>query len=388
MPLAARRNLLRMREGHEHGRVTYIELFFDLVFVFAVTQLSHGLLEHLSVLGALETALLLVAVWWVWIDTSWVTNWLDPEKTPVRCLLFGLMLSGLVLSSSIPTAFGPAGFVFAFAYACSQMGRSLFMLWSMQGHNPSNYRNFERIIIWQMLCSILWLAGGLADGEMRLLLWAVAVAIETVAPSVFFWVPGLGASTIEDWDVDGGHMAERCALFVIIALGESILVTGATFSKLAATPETVAAFVSAFLGSVAMLWIYFDTGAGRASQQIAGASDPGRLARLAYTYIHILLIAGIIVCAVSDELVMAHPAGHLELRAAAVIIGGPALYLIGNLLFKWATVGRAPLSHMIGLGLLALSTLAVPYASPLMLGMATTLVFVVVAAWETISLRR
>ena len=108
-PFAARANHLRARGGHADSRVTYVELFFDLVFVFAVTQLSHGLLEHLTPLGALQTAMLMLAVWWAWIDTAWITNWLDPERTAVRLLLFALMLAGLVLSASIPKAFEERG---------------------------------------------------------------------------------------------------------------------------------------------------------------------------------------------------------------------------------------------------------------------------------------
>ena len=113
---AARNNYLRIRHGHEHHRVTFVELFFDLVFVFAITQLSHGLLHHLTPLGAFETALLMIAVWWCWIDTAWVTNWIDPEKPPARLLLFGLMLGGLVLAASIPKAFEERALAFAGAY--------------------------------------------------------------------------------------------------------------------------------------------------------------------------------------------------------------------------------------------------------------------------------
>ena len=109
MTFGARSNLLRDRKPHEHAKVTFVELFFDLVFVFAVTQLSHYLLEHFSVAGVLQTALMLMAVWWVWIFTSWATNWLDPQTTPVRIALFALMLAGLVLSTSIPDAFGSRG---------------------------------------------------------------------------------------------------------------------------------------------------------------------------------------------------------------------------------------------------------------------------------------
>src|SRR6186997_3625161 len=103
-PFAARINHLRARGSHADSRVTYVELFYDLVFVFAVTQLSHGLLEHLTPLGALQTAVLMLALWWAWIDNAWVTNWLDPERAPVRLLLFVLMLLGLIVSASIPKA--------------------------------------------------------------------------------------------------------------------------------------------------------------------------------------------------------------------------------------------------------------------------------------------
>lgn len=382
------KSLLRTRGEHEHARVTYVELFFDLVFVFAITQLSHTLLEHLTLRGLVETTLMFLAVWWVWIYTSWVMNWLDPERTSVRLLTFALMLAGLLLSTSIPTAFSTTGLAFAGAYVAMQVGRTAFMVWCLKGNNPANYRNFQRILCWLLLSAVFWLLGGLFDGNTRLGLWAIALCIEYISPSLRFWTPGLGASSTSDWDVEGSHFAERCALFIIIALGESVLVTGATFAKLAWTPATVAAFLVAFVGSVAMWWIYFNVGAERASRQIAASSDPGRLARLAYTYLHLLLVAGIIVVAVGDELVLAHPTGHTDLKTAAVLLGGPALYLFGNMLFKRTTADRFPLSHQVGLGLLLVLVAAVPVLSPLLLSAGTTLVLVIVAIWEARSFSR
>jgi low temperature requirement protein LtrA len=384
--MLARSRLLRTRSEHEHGRVTYVELFFDLVFVFAVTQLSHNLIAHFTTRGLVETAVLFMAVWWVWIYTSWCTNWLDPERTPVRLMLFGLMLAGLVLSTSIPKAFEDKGLVFAGAYVFMQVGRCLFMLWALKGHSPDNYRNFQRITLWLVFSGVLWIAGGLAHGEWRFALWLVALAIEYVSPSVYFWTPGLGRSTTGDWDVEGGHIAERCGLFIIIALGESILVTGAKFAELPWTAATVGAFLVAFVGSVAMWWVYFNIGAERASRHIAGSSDAGHVARVAYTYLHLPLVAGIVLAAVGDELVLAHPTGHTDARTAAVLIGAPAIYLVGNLLFKRATAISPALSHMVGLGLLALLVPASTFFEPLILSFATTLVLVLVAAWETLSL--
>jgi len=276
-------SLLRGTPENGHHRVTFVELFFDLVFVFAVTQLSHTLLEHLSELGALQTALLLLAVWWVWIYTSWVTNWLDPETTPVRLMLFALMLAGLVLSTSLPKAFAGRGWAFAGAYVAMQLGRSLFMLWALAGRSPGNFLNFQRVTVWFGLSAPFWLAGAWVDPDQRLMLWTLALIVDYAAPAFGFWTPGLGRSTTADWDVEGGHLAERCGLFVIVALGESIVVTGARFADLAWTGTTVAAFLVAFFGTVAMWWIYFNIGAERASARIMASSDPGRLARLAYT---------------------------------------------------------------------------------------------------------
>src|SRR5580692_313879 len=120
--------LFRPLTPNQSGRVTYAELLFDLVFVFAVTQISHMLLGRFTPLGALQTTLLLLSVWWVWVYTAWVTNWLNPELTPVRILLFLLMLGGLVLSTSIPKAFESRGLWFALAYAAMQVGRTSFWL--------------------------------------------------------------------------------------------------------------------------------------------------------------------------------------------------------------------------------------------------------------------
>jgi low temperature requirement protein LtrA len=379
--------LFRATAPNQHSRVTYAELFFDLVFVFAVTQISHTLLAHFTPLGVLQTTLLFLAVWWVWVYTSWVTNWLNPELTPVRVLLFVLMIGGLVLSTSIPKAFESRGLWFALAYAAMQVGRSGFLLASIPRTQPSVRMNAIRILVWLSVSAVFWILGGFAEGQPRLLLWAVALGIEYLSPAARFWIPKYGPSSIEDWTVEGGHMAERCALFIIIALGESIVVTGATFSELDWTTETVGAFVSAFIGSLAMWWIYFHKGAEAGSEQISRSSEPGRLARLAYTYLHLPIVAGIIVSAVADELVLKHPGGHSDLKTVLSGIGGPLLFLVGTILFNHTIRGFLQLSH--GAGIIALGILAWFAAglSPLMLSLGTTAIMIMVAVWESISLK-
>lgn len=384
----ARPGLLRVRQLGDHSKVTNIELFFDLVFVYAVTQLAHTLLLHLDVVGAAQTLGLFLAVWWAWVYTSWVTNWLDPERPAVRLLLLALMLAGLVMSSALPEAFGRHGLLFAGAYVSMQMGRSLFMLWALRGGATASWRNFQRITIWLASSGALWLAGGWAEGPSRALLWIVALALEYSGPAAGFYVPGMGRSRTTDWNVEGGHLAERCSLFVIIALGESVLDTGASFAGSAWNGATVPAFVGAFVGSVAMWWIYFDLGAERGSRAIRRSQDPGRHGRLAYTYLHLLIVAGIIVGAVADELVLDHPHAPMAWPHAAVLLGGPFLYVLGNALFK-QTINSTnfPLSHLVGLVLLALLVPAAPHLSTLMLATTATAVLVLVAAWESGSLR-
>ena len=371
---------------NQHGRVTYAELLFDLVFVFAVTQISHTLLGRFTPLGALQTTLLLLSVWWVWVYTSWITNWLNPELTPVRILLFLLMLGGLVLSTSIPKAFESRGLWFAIAYAGMQVGRTIFWLLSTPLARIPARTNAFRILVWLSVSAIFWIAGGFAEGQQRLTLWAVALGLEYISPAVRFWIPKYGASSVADWYVEGGHMAERCAGFIIIALGESIVVTGATFADLAWTSATISAFMSAFIGALAMWWIYFHKGAEAGSELISNSNEPGRLARLAYTYLHLPIVAGIILSAVADELVLTHPADRSDLKTVLSAIGGPLLFLIGTILFKHAIRGWLQLSH--GVGIVALGGLAwfAGELSPLMLSILTTMLMVIVAVWETISL--
>jgi low temperature requirement protein LtrA len=378
--------LFRPIVPNQHSRVTYAELLFDLVFVFAVTQVSHTLLSHFTPLGAVETTLLLLSVWWVWVYTSWVTNWLNPELTPVRLLLFLLMLGGLVLSTSIPLAFDSRGLWFAIAYAAMQVGRTLFWLLSTPTHTAARM-NTIRILIWLSVSAVFWIAGGLAQGKMRLVLWAVALGIEYLSPAVRFWIPKYGASSVADWYVEGGHLAERCAGFIIIALGESIVVTGATFADLRWTGEVVAAFLSAFVAALAMWWLYFHKGAEAGSELISSSNEPGRLARLAYTYLHLPIVAGIILSAVADDLVLQHPTGHSDVKVLVSTVGGPMLFLIGAILFKHAIRGWLQLSHVVGIVALGVLGWFGAELSPLTLSLATTFLMVIVAAWESLSLR-
>jgi low temperature requirement protein LtrA len=383
-----RRNLLRARDAHHEERVGYVELFFDLVFVFAVTQLSHAIILHPDLKGFLQAGILFIAIWWVWVETAWVTNWLDVKYIQVRLLLFFLMGVALIMTISLPDAFGEKGMTFVIAFLIVQLGRHIFMIMALARHNRDNFINFVRIFLWALPEAGFWIAGGLAEETTtRMTLWAIAILILNMGPAMRFWLPGLGATDTKVWDIEGHHFSERCALFIIIALGESILVTGAAFGETQWTGSAIAAFASAFVGTLAMWWLYFDVGAERAARRLSEDDDPGRMARLAYTYFHIPIVAGIIVTAASDEMALAHPLGHAETAQILCLVGGPALYLFGNLLFKRTNAKHFPLSHLVGLGLLGA---ILPFAwqlPPLALSVTSTATLILVAIWERISLR-
>ncbi|MER6944176.1 low temperature requirement protein A [Nonomuraea sp. NPDC000554] len=381
--------ILRSRE--ESARVVPVELFFDLVYVFAVTQLSHLLLSHLNAVGAAETLLLTLAVWWAWMYTTWTTNYLDPDHPVLRLTLTGLMLAGLVMSAALPQAFGERALWFAGAYVAIQVGRTLMVSLAARAHPVGH--TFRLVLVWHVASAALWITGAVLGGAAQLALWVVALVVEYAAPWVSYRTPFLGKSTTTDWGIDGGHMAERCELFVIIALGESVLVTGLTLAENEhLTAATVAAFVVAFLGSVAMWWVYFDRTADAAAEAIAGSDDPGRLGRSAYTYMHLPMVAGVIVAAVGDELAIAHPLGEVSLGTALTVLGGPALFLTGHALFKRAVFGYVPVNRVVAIGVLAaagvLVVLMPSVMPPLVLAGLATLVVGGVAAWESVLARR
>jgi low temperature requirement protein LtrA len=365
-------SLLRVhRDGG--ARVSSMELFFDLVFVFAITQLSHLLIEHLSVRGALQTLLLLLAVWCAWIYTAWATNWLDPNQRLVRLMLIGVMFGSLIMSSVIPEAFGDRGLTFALGFVGIQVGRNLFVLAAVR-EVPGMRENFQRIVAWSLASGVFWIAGGMAAGTARETIWLLAVFIDYLGPVAYFYTPGLGRSSLRDWNIDGHHLAERCQLVLIVALGESILVIGATFGEMEFTAAVVAALVAAFTGSVALWWVYFDRTADLGGEIIASSADPGRLGRSAYTYFHIPMVAGIIVTAVGDELTIAHPTGHTDTATAVTVLGGPALFLAGHALFKFVLFNRMSMPRLLAIAVLVASMPAAEMLSPVVISGAATVV--------------
>ncbi len=363
--------------------MTNVELFFDLVYVFAVTQLSHYLLDHQTAGGALQALLLLAMVWLVWAYTTWVTNWLDPERIPVRLMLLGLALVSLVMSAALPFAFGGRGLAVGGAYALMQIGRSVFAVAGLRGQQLQ--RNFQRILAWCMASGALAVAGGLVAGHARELLWLGAVAVDVAGGLTGFYTPGLGRSQTRDWTIEGNHFAERCQAFILIALGESIVVIGAALSALASvTAQEIIAFLASFTGSVGLWWLYFHRSAEESARVIASSADPGRLGRSAYHLIHPVMVAGIIVVAAGDQLVLRSPGEVGGAAVSAMLLGGAALFLLGHAAFKAVVWGRVSWARIAGIVVLAALGGLAPAVSALVLSVCVAVVVLGVAAADSL----
>jgi low temperature requirement protein LtrA len=382
-------SLLRDATHGERARVSYLELFFDLVYVFAITQLSHFLLEHHGWAGLAQGAVMFFAVWWAWMYTTWASNWADPNRLMVRIMLLLVMLASLVMAITMSRAFGVGAAVFAGCYVTIQVGRTLFMAWAMR-ETERGRRNMLRIAAWFAISGLGWLMGALEDEPLyRMIWWAAAIAFEYAGPFAGFRLPFLGRSTPEDWNISGAHMAERSALFIIIALGEGIIVTGATVASRPFDTTGAIAFLLAFAGSALMWWVYFDVGAERGSHRIETHAEPGRVARNAYTYQHIPIVGGIVMGAVADELLLAHPDRVASEALIAFQCLGMIAFLVGVGLFKRpaSALSNFPLSHTIGLGLFAALGLAAWLVglSAIVLVALSNAILLSVATWEWVS---
>ncbi|CAM5538085.1 low temperature requirement protein A [Leifsonia shinshuensis] len=340
-------SLLRDRAGGT--KVTNTELFFDLVYVVAVTELSDFIRLNPTWHGALEGLVLLALVWNAWVYTTWVTNWLDPDRLPTRVMLLGAMLASLVLTAGITGAFGVKGSWVAFAYATIQVGRSAYTVWATRG-DPLQ-RNYQRILVWCSVSSAFALVGGFAPSGPRLALFAVAVVVDVVGGIVQFWVPVLGRSQTRDWTIDGAHFAERCQAFLLIALGESVVGVGAALIEAHRVSWLAAlGFLGVFVGVVTLFLLYFQQWAEAGVEAITHADDPGRLGRV-FHFVHPVMIAGIILTAAGDGVFLERlvdSGAHVQAGAYLgwFCAGGATLFVLGLLIYIRLIAGVVSIPHV------------------------------------------
>ena len=337
-----------LRKSDSRGEnVSFVELLFDLIYVFAVTQLSHYLIDKLSFVTLLEQFLLLCAVWMAWQHTVWVTNWFDPDSPPIRTLLFILMLLGMFMAAAIPDAFQYRSHTFAFSYVAIQLGRSVYMNIVLRRYKLlSSY--YIRISVWAFVMSALWIAGSFMGGYLRLAFWGAAVLIDLLSPMSNFGVPVFrGSLSWKNWPVHGHYLSDRSRLFMIIAFGETILMTGVTLS---AIPDwnylQVTAAVISFVTSIAMWWIYFEVCSGT---ECKIRTTNSRYLGLKYHWLHLMLIGAVIICAVGDELAVGEVSTVPRDGTGLLYIFGMIAYLAGNMIYKRIIYRTVKVSYIIGM---------------------------------------
>jgi low temperature requirement protein LtrA len=362
--------------------VTPLELFFDLVYVFAIGQLSHHLLGHVDLRTGAETVIMTLAVIYAWYMTAWGANWLEPDRLPVRALLIGLMFASLLMSVAIPDAFDGRAWLFVTGYLLLQVGRAGFLIVALRGRPQGEH--FVNDLVWELLTGCLWVAGAVANGDSRLVLWGLAVVTTYIGVGALHWLPGRGRRVdIEHTQIAGGHLVERFRLFFIIALGETVLTTGSAFAGEAFELERLLALAVGFTGTVALWWCYFARAEGIGAEAAATAEDAGAVG-LWGTWTLTLIVLALIAIAVGDELAIAHPGGEPTLGFTILTFGGPALFLLAQAFFLREAVGHVPRSRPLGIAALAILAVATAPLTLIAGIVASTAVLVAAAIADTV----
>jgi low temperature requirement protein LtrA len=368
-------SLVRPREVARS--VTPIELFFDLVYVFTVSQLARHLVEEVSLRGMAQTLVLTLAVMYAWFMTVWTSNWLDVGKRQVQLMLLGLMFASLLMATSVGEAFGnpwPVSWLedrawpFVAGYLAIQIGRTAFAVWAFRGHRL--HAHFVNALVWEIGTAPIWIAGAAADGDARLAIWAAAVAVTYGGVIAGHPLPGRRSPFSSDSQIYAEHLLERFRLFFLIALGETVLTIGNAFAGESLTAERLLVLAVAFTGTVALWWCYFHRAEEIGLEAIDGAGDPSRIVALG-NYALIAMVAGIVAIAVGDELAIADPGAGSTTSTAALVFGGPLIFLLAQMAFMQGATGQMPQPRVLacaalvalGLATLPLSLLATVIAS-------------------------
>lgn len=355
-------------EAAQKFEVTPLELFFDLVFVFAVSQLSHHLLAHLTWRGAAETLVLLLAVYRTWSTTSWDAAMLGVNGPQARGLLLAVMGLGLFTNAAIPGAFGAGVWTFVLPLVAGQVGRSLYM--ALRAPTDLFREHFRRTSVWMVAIAPLWVIGALVPPEARLPWWAAAALLDLIGGWLGHPVPGRRLDT-ERLPFDAEHMLERNRLFLLIALGETVLTTGTAIAAGSMTLLTVLTGTAALAGTVALWAVLFGRTHALTLQHLGETLDPLRMGRMA-TNTQVLIVVGLIAVAVANERIIAHPSGPPSPALTLLLFGGPGLVRLELALYLWLLDRQTHWEHLIACAVLlvagALTWAAPPFASLLLAG--------------------
>jgi low temperature requirement protein LtrA len=324
-------------EDEEERRTSYLELFFDLVFVYAVTQVTTLLLSDTRPVGFARAALVLALIWWAWSGFTWMTNAIDIESDVTKILFLAGMVGAFFVALSVPHAYGDEGLWFACAYAFIRVLNLALYGWGLKDR-PAQLAALLRLAPFFLLAPALVVAGGLVDSlPLRSALWVASIAVDLAGV--------LATGSENDWRVSPAHFAERYALIVIIALGESIVAIGTSVADLPRDGMFALSVGVAFVGVAALWWAYFGfvSGAVERALQKAAPSRRGPLARDVFTIFHYPIVLGIVFFAVAAKKTLAHPEDALSRPGRAALGLGVALYLGGFVAARYRivrTIGR------------------------------------------------
>jgi low temperature requirement protein LtrA len=360
------------------GRVVApLELLFDLVYVFALAELSHHLAGHVDLRTGAETLVMALAVVYAWYMMAWGANWLDPERAAVRVLLVVLMFASLLMSVAIGDAFDGRAWLFVTGYLIIQLGRSTFLIVALRGRELGEH--FVNNLTWELVAGVFWVAGAIAGDDARLVLWAIAVAVAYTGVITLHWLPGRGRRIdLAHTEIAAEHLIERFRLFFIIALGEIVLAVGTAFTDEPFELERLLALAVGFAGTIALWWNYLERAEGIAVEMTETAEDAGAAAWWG-TLTLTLIVLALIAIAVGYELAIAHPGDDATLGFTVLTFGGPALFLIAQAVFLRAALGRVPRSRPLALAALAILAVATAPLSLFAGLVAATAVLVAVA---------
>lgn len=289
-----------------------------------------------------------MVVWGAWQYTTWATNELDPDRMPVRFVLLAIMLASLLMAVAIPEAFGDKGLLFVLSYVFIQLFRQGFLTFGAAGAGTLERGRSAHILTWFCFSAPFWIGGALVEGDARIYIWLIALAIEYVAPLALYYVPWLKKVGLEAWNLGSGHFTERFQLFTIIALGETIVLTGATTSGLEFDLTTALAFTAAFISTACLWWLYFNYLSTVLERILDEAESRTAVGRDIFTHGHLPIIGGIILCAVGDEIVIAHPAEYLHTAELIAVVAGPTLYLLAFVPIRWKLTHGMPWRRVSG----------------------------------------
>lgn len=345
--------LLLRRENP--GKASFLELFFDLAFIFALTRLSRALLDDLSFNGAFQALLMLAALWWVWFVTAWSADWFDPRAPLIVILLIWVMFGGLLMAAAVPTVFdGGHAMVFAVAYVAIHLGRAAILIPALRGH-PLQVRSL-RVAVWFAISGVLWVVGA-AVAPAREVLWALALVLEYSLARLRWPFPGLGRSTWPELQVNGRHLSERYQQIFIIALGELILTSGVTYSDSGLDRDSTVAFALAFVTAVALARLYLVPAGGRLGARIEAEGPPGSKLTLLAGYLHLVMVAGVLATSVAMQMTIDDPRASDSGQLAVGVIG-PALALTARILLAAAVDGSRPWARLVGVPAIIVGGLA------------------------------